>query len=46
MTVSKAILEFLKPRERGEPVCAKQLLHLGDRTAISRRWRALSGGRS
>ena len=34
MTVSKAILEFLKPRKRGEPVCAKQLLHLGNRAAV------------
>lgn len=34
MTVSKAILEFLKPRKRGEPVCAKQLLHLGTRAAV------------
>ncbi|MGH6645093.1 MAG: DUF6088 family protein, partial [Bradyrhizobium sp.] len=34
MTTSKAILEFLKARKRGEPVCAKQLLHLGSRVAI------------
>ena len=34
MTVSKAILEFLKSRKRGEPVCAKQLLHLGNRAAV------------
>ena len=34
MTVSQAILEFLKPRKRGEPVCAKQLLHLGNRAAV------------
>jgi hypothetical protein len=34
VTLSKAILEFLKPRKRGEPVCAKQLLHLGKRAAV------------
>lgn len=34
MTTSKAILEFLRTQKRGEPVCAKQLLHLGSRAAI------------
>lgn len=34
MTVSQAILVFMKPRKRTEPVCAKQLLHLGTRAAV------------
>jgi hypothetical protein len=34
MTTSKLILEFLKARPANEPVCAKQLLHLGARAAV------------
>lgn len=34
MTVAKSIMEFLRSRRRGEPVCAKQLLHLGSRAAV------------
>jgi hypothetical protein len=34
MTTTKAVLTFLKARARNEPVCAKQLLHLGSRAAV------------
>ncbi len=34
MTPAQAILIFLKAQARNEPVCAKQLLHLGSRAAV------------
>ena len=34
MTTAKAILNYLKAQTCKEPVCAKQLLHLGSRAAV------------
>jgi hypothetical protein len=34
MAVAEQILKFLNGRDRRDPVCAKQLLHLGSRAAV------------
>ena len=43
MTTAEAILSFLKSQAGNEPVCAKQLLHLGSRAAVDQALSRLVG---